>query len=187
MVAVVTVLVSSIFLFVLVMFPVWTFVECVRSNTLSRRAKIAWGIAIGVTWTLGAVFYSIFGTNKRGLRVSSGVVVLISVLAIGFGLTARGRLDELFRETQFQLDQADLTAIESTEQSELREAVQGLLINVQDPLAEDGTPPQTVVALMSLLQGYLIDGQLARWEYKEWMKLYDTRWDFDLEGFRGPR
>ena len=70
------------FVVLLVAFPIWTFVDCIRNPDLSKQSKIAWCCLIFFTWLLGASVYSFVVSRRPLFRSMAGVAVCL----ILFGL-----------------------------------------------------------------------------------------------------
>ena len=75
------VLYATIILLWIVIQPLWSLIECVLSNRLSRNSKLAWGVCILLFSFPASFCYGVFGTQSTLLRLFT----LLSVFIVGVG------------------------------------------------------------------------------------------------------
>lgn len=63
-----------------IIFPFLTLSDLNKSEKLSKAVKVIYGILIVGTWTFGALAYSIFGSEKRNLKIMTYVFFLILLI-----------------------------------------------------------------------------------------------------------
>jgi hypothetical protein len=79
----VLVIVAGLFIVVIVglflIYPILSFIHCLRNPDLSTEGKIAWACLIFFTWTLGAAIYGIV-SSKRSFYRNTGIASLVIIL-----------------------------------------------------------------------------------------------------------
>ncbi len=68
--------------YLLLIFPVLSFVHCVRNPQLSTQNKIGWGCLIIFSWTFGACVYGITVSKRPFYKISSVVCGSVMLLAL---------------------------------------------------------------------------------------------------------
>jgi hypothetical protein len=66
-----------------IIYPIMSFVHCVRNPALSWQSKVAWGCLIFFAWTLGACIYGIIISGRPFYRYL-GVFTLLIFVAVFF-------------------------------------------------------------------------------------------------------
>ena len=169
-------------------FPIWMFIDCVTSQTMSKKAKILWGIGIFIAWPLTSFFYGLLASGRRVVQWLSGVglfgtaAVLVMVFPL-VGFLSKMTTAELTK-IQGRLPQIEVSEISEAEKAKL----QGALHDLQKEGETGGffhlnqrRIDWELADLFTLLVG---DDKLSRSEYDDWMNKYESRRVLDLDALK---
>ena len=169
-------------------FPIWMFIDCVTSQTISKKAKILWGIGIFIVWPFTSFFYGLLASGRRVVQWLSGVglfgtAALFVMVFLSVGFLSKMATAELIK-IQGRLPQIEMSEISEAEKAKL----QGALQNLQKEGETGGflhlnqrRVDWELADLFTLLVG---DDKLSRSEYGDWMNKYESRKVLDLDALK---
>lgn len=68
--------------------PIWSIVDCLSSETITKRRKITWTLGLVFFWSLAGLIYSSFFAERKILRNTGrtviGILGLIALFALGY-------------------------------------------------------------------------------------------------------
>jgi len=103
-------------LFLLILQPIWTFIEVCSATLLGRGAKIIWLITVVLFAIVASVPYALFVSSSAALRRVTMASLILLGIAIGIGYAAV-RYDPELREqfaravAEAQASYADVTTV----------------------------------------------------------------------------
>lgn len=166
-------------------FPIWMFVDCVTSQTISKKAKILWAIALFVIWPLASFFYGLLASGKRVIQWLSGgglfgTVALFVGLFFLVGFLSRAASTELIK-AEGRLPRVEMSGISEPERAKLPETLQVLREECQKGGLFHLDRKRVSWELAEMFVLFIEDDKLSRSEYDDWASKYESRQVLDLD------
>lgn len=161
------------------LFPIWAFLECVRSSHLSTKEKALWATLIALAGPLAALFYAFLKGKRRPLRQAAKIALVALLALVTFTSVTMTRL---FRDVRSDISDT-IDQIGDIDFSELEEEAPINIVVSLGLLQEElrGVWCLRLVRKYRAIELYRIfarsieDAKLSSAEYESWMERFETR------------
>ncbi len=164
-------------LFYFLIFPIWMIVDCAISERKSS-SKVAWIIALLLTWTLGALVYGLFASVKRAVKILSGAgfvfaigFIVAAVMVVNWSKTITLQQIEM-KVSNFQ--QINVTALSQTEADEFKTSVDKFRDDLKHFSLLKSRAEVNDLEKGLVLGGMLSDNMITHEEFEDWQKIYSN-------------
>jgi len=154
--------------FVLVVFPIWMLMECIKSRFLPHAVKALWIVSIILAWPFGSLAYASFASQKRFLaRISNFIMIVMIISSLLFSAGIYYFRRTLLPHAVSRYQKADYAGISKEDQDLIKS---DLLILQNEMQANSFFSAKSLVALelFELFQSIVMRSAVSPSDLKDW-------------------
>ena len=162
-------------LFLLIVFPTWMLVDCLRSRSLSFPIRLLWMASVIMAWPFGSMAYASFASGKKTLiKIASVLMGVLIILSFLFSAGIYYFRSELLPRAVQHYQQMDFSEVSKEDQKQIKS---DLLVLQNEMQANSFFSSKSLLALQlfELFQSISAKPKSAPSEWTDWIRQVASR------------